>query len=129
MLSSHLVTYSTSRLCRAPHPSHSSPFVVVRSLRTAAAFSCGFFSIITYVHLCILAADLVPTADGLGLRVVSTAPGLRAYCISLSTAPVIVYSAAEVLKIPQLDINLVSGHLYSPHRHFRQRHHCSTTMT
>src|SRR5438270_12947562 len=57
-----------------------------------------------------LAADLVLTADGLGLRVVSTAPGLRAYCISLSTAPIVVYSAAEVLKIPELDINLDSGH-------------------
>src|SRR6266702_2912527 len=105
-----------SRLCRAPHPSHSSPFVVVCSLWTAAAFSCGFFFIITHVHLCILAADLVPMADGLGLRVVSTVLGIRAYYISLSTAPVVVYSAAEVLKVPQLDINLVSRHLHSPHK-------------
>src|SRR6266704_6137770 len=104
MLSSHLVTYSMSRLRRAPRPSHSSPFVVVHSLRTAAAFSRSFFSIITHVHLCIPAADLVPTADGLGFRVVSTALGLRAYYISLSTAPIVVYSAAEVLKVPQLDI-------------------------
>src|SRR6266568_428263 len=105
-----------SRLCCAPHPSYSSPFIVVRSLWTAAAFSCSFFFIITHIHLCIPAANLVPMADGLGLRVVSTALRLRAYYISLSTAPVVVYSAAEVSKVPQLDINLVSGHLHSPHR-------------
>ena len=115
-LSSHLVTYSMSRLCCAPHPSYSSPFIVVRSLWTAAAFSCSFFFIITHIHLCIPAANLVPMADGLGLRVVSTALRLRAYYISLSTAPIVVYSAAEVSKVPQLDINLVSGHLHSPHR-------------
>src|SRR6266581_7505797 len=116
MLSSHLVTHSMSRLCCAPHPSHSSPFIVVHSLRTAATFSCSFFFIITYIHLCIPVTDLVPMADGLGLRVVSTALGLRAYYISLSTPPIVVYSAAEVSKVPQLDINLVSGHLHSPHR-------------
>src|SRR6266581_979588 len=104
-----------SRLRCASHPSHSSPFIVVCSLQTAATFSCSLFFIITYIHLCIPAANLVPTANGLGLRVVSTAPGLRAYYISLSTAPVVVYSAAEVSKIPQLDINLVSSLLHSPY--------------
>src|SRR5437660_113428 len=103
-----------SRLHCAPHPSYSSPFVVVRSLQTVATFSRSLFFIITHVHLCIPATDLVPTADGLGLRVVSTAPGLRAYYISLSTAPIVVYSATEVLKVPQLDINLVSRHLHFP---------------
>ena len=40
----------------------------LHSRTTAAAFSSGF--LFNYIrHLCIPAADLVPAADGLGLRV------------------------------------------------------------
>jgi len=44
-------------------------FVVVHTLQTAAAIFSGFF-LIYLRHLCIPAADLVLTADGLGLRVI-----------------------------------------------------------
>ena len=73
-LSFHLATLFLHRGYTTHHILHSpSPFVVVRSPRTTAVLSRPF-SYLTYVHLCIPAADLVPAADGLGFRVSSTAP-------------------------------------------------------
>ena len=73
-LSFHLVTLSMSRLRRASYPSFSLPLCSCTLSSDHCRILSRPFSYLTYVHLCIPAADFVPAADGLGFRVSSTAP-------------------------------------------------------